>query len=104
MGWGRMLEASESFGDIFKHWQVNCLLFVIPVQLHPTEEFAILVHCDLIVLFQGLFEVFGVGETDSFDTEIINYETEDDLSLFVSPKAGHELALVVPFEVEAFCK
>ena len=99
---GRMLEASESFGDVVWHGEVNGACFVVPIQLESTKKLTLTVHRDFIVLLQGVFEVFDMGETDSLDAKIVNNETESDGAPFMSPKPWRELTMVVSLRLRRF--
>ena len=45
-----MFEAGEGVGHVFGHVELNCSLFVVPLELYAAEEVAIPVRDGLVVL------------------------------------------------------
>ena len=72
----RMSESCEGFGDIIRHGEINSSVCVIPIQVDATEDFAATVDCYVVVLFEAVDEVLGVGLANDFDTKVINNEIE----------------------------
>ena len=77
-------------------------LVVVPFYVNSDVTFACPICCDLVMLFENLFEMVGVFFANIFDSEIVYYECELDRAGVVFPEAGDEFALVVAVFVESF--
>ena len=73
-----MLETSECFGYVFWHQQIDHFVFVVPVQVEATIQLTLPVNVNLVILLKSLFEVFGMGQADSFDPKIVFHKAVGD--------------------------
>lgn len=58
--------------------EVASALVVVPIEVDSTENGAIPVNGDVIMLFEGIDEMFTVETTDDFGSEVINNEAKKD--------------------------
>ena len=49
-----MVEAGAGFRDVVGHGEVNGALLIVPEQVDATEDLAMLVDGDIIVLFEAI--------------------------------------------------
>ena len=49
--------------------QIDMLRVVVPIKRDATEQSSLPVHCDFVVVFEGLLEVFGVLDALAFHTK-----------------------------------
>ncbi len=57
----RMLESRKSLCNIFWHIEIDGLIWIVPIEVYATENFAITVDCYIVVFLEAVDEVIGVG-------------------------------------------
>ncbi len=70
------MKSRKGFGEVIRHGEIDGLLLVIPIQVNATEDFAITVVCHIIVLWEAVNEMIGVGLANDFDTKVIDNKIE----------------------------
>ena len=101
---GGMLETSECFGYVSRHQQIDCFVFVVPIQVDAAIELTLPVNVDFVILLESLFQVFGMGQVNGFDPKIVYHKAEDDWVPNMMPKTRGVLTVIVSLEVEPFFK
>ena len=54
------------------------MLIIVPVEVDSTEDGAIPINGDVIMLFEGIDEMSAVETTDDFGSKVINNEAKKD--------------------------
>ena len=72
--------------------------------MDATIELTLPVNVDFIIFLESLFEVFGMGQADGFDSKIIHHKAEGDWVPNMTPKTRNVLTVILSFEVKLFLK
>ena len=71
-----VLKACAGFGDIVGHGEVNGSFGVVPIEMDAAEDFPFTVDGDVIVFFETVDEMVGVGLANNFDAKVVNDKIE----------------------------
>ena len=73
-----MFEADEGFFDVSGHGDGYCAVDVVPFEVHAKEYFAFPVNCACVLFTEVVNEVLGVIFVGITDSEVIEYQAEND--------------------------
>ncbi len=93
---GCMIIFVQLLEDVPRHGDFESSCDIIPCEADATVEVAILIHGELIFIFDELDEVLNVFLARVFYVEIINHEGEGDVADGVLPQAERLIAFKVP--------
>ena len=83
-----VLELVKGFDDVAGHAERACVLVIVPVQVDPTESFAIPINVDLLVMVaEALDEMVGMFFANVFYAKIIYNEAKTDRAPSVAPES-----------------
>jgi hypothetical protein len=82
-----MLKFVQGRGNIVGHGEIDCAIFVIPVQCETAIEAAGPVRGDGVQIFEGCDQMPCVFIANVFDAELVNNKGEGDGARFVEPQS-----------------
>ena len=57
---------------------MDCSVFIVPVEVGATIELTFPINVDVIILFESMFEVLGMGKVDGLDAKVVYHKAEGD--------------------------
>ena len=97
-----MAETSECFGDLVKHLDMDLVLGVVPIHVHPNVACSGQINGADIVSVENLGKMVRMFFADIFYAKVVDVEGEGDGAPIVSPEARCVRALMVAMFVESF--
>ena len=92
----------EGFHPIPRHGEMYLMFCVVPIESDANVSFSGPISGDRVVLLENGSEVICMFAPGVFDAEVVHHKGKLDGTLFVAPKAGCGIELVVACLIEAF--